>query len=58
MSFVFLQQLVLLFQDKQIVFLHSVQQSILRVAHQFDLGIGALSDRLDLQVLIQQLALN
>lgn len=58
MPFLLLQQLVLLLKNEQIVLLHGIQLSIFDILHEFDLRVGSLPNLLDLQVLVQQFALN
>lgn len=51
------EKFVLLAHDEEVVFLHGVETTVFDVAHQFDFGVGTLANGLQLQVLVEQLAL-
>jgi hypothetical protein len=58
LSLLLLEQFILLSEDEEVVFLHGVELAVLYVAHEFDLGVGSLADGTNLEVLVQQFALN
>jgi hypothetical protein len=47
LSLLLLEKFVLLLEDEEIVLLHGIVPAIIDVSHEFDLGVGPLSDRLD-----------
>lgn len=58
MSFFFLEQFVLLFEDEEVVFLHGVELVVDDVLHEFYFGVGSFSDGLYFEVLVKELALD